>query len=291
LGGSFFESLPWVIAIGGVLSSLLSALVTERLAQGRRQAEQLALALDSVASANREMYAEQRSIAQTLQHALLPDALPSIAGLQASALYVPAGSGIDIGGDWYDIVPVGPGRALLLVGDVSGHGLKAATMMASTRHAALAYAAREHRPAAVLRMLSDFVSAAPHEHFATLLCILVDVPRHELTIATAGHPPPLLIEGGHGRFLEIAPGPPIGVSAGDYSETTLTVAPGATLLGFTDGLVERRGEMIDVGMERLLRAATARELPLAELMAELARILSSGHHQDDTAIMGVRWLT
>jgi len=290
LGGTFFQSLPWIIAISGVFITLISAFVAERLALGRTRAEQLAGALDRVASENRRMYAEQRGIAQTLQHALLPDALPDIEGLWLSARYVPAGSGVDIGGDWYDVVPAGEGRALLLIGDVSGHGLRAATAMASTRHAALAYAAEVQRPAALLQKLSDFLSATPHEYFATVLCILVDVRAHRLTIASAGHPPPLLLEPGQARFLELEPGAPIGVrSAGGYSELEVTVAPGATVLAFTDGLVERRGEILDVGLERLRAAASGSEIDLEDLVAGLAHDLASGRNNDDTAIMGLRW--
>jgi len=195
LGGAFFESLPWIIAVVGVLLSLAAALGTDRLARRRQHAEGLARDLDRVATENREMYAEQRSIAETLQHALLPDELPELAGLQVSALYVPAASGIDVGGDWYDIVPAGEGQVFVMIGDVSGHGLRAATTMASLRHAALAYGAQDYSPAAVLSKLSDFVNGTAHDYFATMLCALIDVPAHRLTVSSAGHMAPLLLEG------------------------------------------------------------------------------------------------
>jgi hypothetical protein len=143
LSGSFFENLPWIVALAGALVTLAAALMTGRLARRRQHAEHLALDLDRVASENRAMYAEQRSIAETLQHALLPEKLPSLEGLDVGALYVPAASALEVGGDWYDVVADGRDRALMMIGDVSGHGLRAATTMASLRHAALAYAAED----------------------------------------------------------------------------------------------------------------------------------------------------
>jgi serine phosphatase RsbU (regulator of sigma subunit) len=292
LGGAFFQSLPWIIGIAGVLITLSAALMTDRLTRRRRYAEQLVGVLDRVAEENREMYTEQRSIAQTLQHALLPDALPEFAGLQVGARYVPAASRIDIGGDWYDIVAAGEGRVLAMIGDVSGHGLRAATTMASLRHAALAYAAQDHSPSTVLAKLSDFVNSAPHDYFATMLCMLVDVGAHRLTLASAGHMAPLLIDGveSDGRFVQVKPNVPIGVLRNSpYHEATVSVEPNSTLIAFTDGLVERRGEVLDIGFERLRHAATDQRLPLKDLMTKLAHDLTSKDHDDDTAIVGIRW--
>ncbi len=292
LGGTFFERLPWAIAIVGVLLSLAAALMTDRLAHRRRFAEQLAGVLDRVADENRQMYTEQRGIAQTLQHALLPETLPRLPGLQTSARYIPATSGIDVGGDWYDIVAVDERRVLMLVGDVSGHGLDAATTMASLRYAALAYAIEEHRPASLLGKLSDFANSHPHAYFATVLCCLLEVDEHRLTLASAGHPAPLLIEGGAGRFLDVRVGVPIGVSReAPYEQSAVSVGERATLLAFTDGLIERRGEVLDTGMARLRAAATAESLALDALVTKLADDLVSEDHGDDTAIVALRWLS
>ena len=104
LGGTFFHDLPWIVVVVGVLVSLAAAMMTDRLARRREYAEQLTGVLDHVAAENHQLYTEQRSIAQTLQHALLPDTLPEVPGLKVSAHYVPAASGIDVGGDWYDVV-------------------------------------------------------------------------------------------------------------------------------------------------------------------------------------------
>jgi serine phosphatase RsbU (regulator of sigma subunit) len=292
LGGTFFESLPWIICGAGMLLTLAAALLTDRLARRRRYAEQLVDVLDRVAAENRDMYTEQRSIAQTLQHALLPDELPELSGMEVGARYVPAASGIDVGGDWYDIVDAGDGQVLVMIGDVSGHGLRAATAMASLRHAALAYAAQDHGPASVLARLSDFVNSDPHEHFATMLCALIDVGAHRLTVASAGHMAPLLIDGAgsDGQFVEITANVPIGVvRKSPYEEVTVSVQPHTTLIAFTDGLVERRGEIIDTGLARLRATATGQRLPLEDLLSMLAHGLASEGHHDDTAIVGIRW--
>jgi serine phosphatase RsbU (regulator of sigma subunit) len=292
LGGTFFEDLPVIVAILGVLIALAAAFATGRLAQRRQRAEHLAGVLDRVAAENREMYTEQRSIAQTLQHALLPDAIPEFAGLLVSARYVPAAAGIDVGGDWYDVVATDDQRALLVIGDVSGHGLRAATTMASMRHAALAYAAQDARPATVLSKLSDFVNRVEHDYFATVLCVMIDVPGHRITVSSAGHPPPLLIDGPTGQFVEIHPNVPIGVPReSPYRETSVSVPPSATLVAFTDGLVERRGELLDTGLERLRAAAVEQRLAPEDLVAKLANDLAFSDHHDDTAIVGIQWQT
>jgi serine phosphatase RsbU (regulator of sigma subunit) len=290
LGGTFFERLPWIVVIVGVLISLAAAAMTDRLARRRQYAEQLTGVLDRVAAENHQLYTEQRGIAQTLQHALLPDALPKVGGLRVSARYVPAASGIDVGGDWYDVVATGDGQALLVIGDVSGHGLHAATTMALLRHATLAYAAEEHRPASVLNRLSDFVNSGVHDYFATVLCAWIDADAHRMTIATAGHMAPLLIDGDDSHYLELDANVPIGVErSSDYRETTVSVAPNSTLVAFTDGLVERRGEVLDAGLARLRDATAGRQLALDDLAAMLTRDVASDKHQDDTAIVVIQW--
>jgi len=290
LSGRFFASVPWIIAIVGALFALAAALMTDRLARRRLQAERLAGVLDRVATENREMYTEQRSIAQTLQHALLPDALPEFPGLKVSALYVPAISGIDVGGDWYDVVAADDQRVLLVIGDVSGHGLRAATTMASLRHATLAYVAQDPSPGTVLSRLSDFVNSGVHDYVATVLCVLVEVDAHRLTVASAGHIAPLLLHGEDATFVDFDADVPIGVTRElQYRESTVTVPPNATLVAFTDGLVERRGEVLDVGLARLRSAAAGQRPRLDHLLAKLAQDLASEDHNDDTAIVGIQW--
>jgi serine phosphatase RsbU (regulator of sigma subunit) len=289
LGGGFFHALPWVTAIVGVVISIAAALMTDRLAKRRRRAELLAMELDTLAAENRELYIEQRGIAHTLQQALLPSTLPQLRGLRANAQYVPAQSGGDIGGDWYDVVDLGERQALLVIGDVSGHGVDAATTMAMLRHATLAYIAQDHRPGVILGSLSKFISGITHDYFATVLCALIDIDAHRLTVASAGHLPPLLLDGEHGDYVQLSAEPPIGFPhTSPFRETTVTVPPGATLVAFTDGLVERRGEVLDEGLARL-REMAGREQLDGDLLARLARELTSDDHRDDTALVSIQW--
>jgi serine phosphatase RsbU (regulator of sigma subunit) len=289
LVGSFPQRLPWLIGIVGVLLSIGAALLTLRLIQRRNHAEQLATSLEQIADENRRLYSEQRSIAQTLQHALLPEALPKIHGVETSARYEAGVEGVDIGGDWYDLIALDDHRLLLVVGDVSGRGLRAAATMASLRYAIHAYAAQNDPPEIILTKLSKLVSVGSSGQLATILCALVDVEAHTLTVTSAGHLPPLLISDGTGTFIKGAVGVPIGVNtSATYTSTAVSTPPAATLLAFTDGLVERRGESIDAGLERLQHAATANHSDLDGL---LSRLLELRHDSDDdTAIAGLRWL-
>ena len=289
LVGSFAERLPWLIAIIGVLLSIGAALLTVRLIQRRTHAEELADSLEEVADENRRLYSEQRSIAQTLQHALLPEALPKIRGLETGARYEAGVEGVDIGGDWYDLIALDEHRLLLVVGDVSGRGVRAAATMASLRYAIHAYAAQDDPPATILTKLSKLVNVGSTGQLATILCALVDVEAHELTVTSAGHLPPLLISDGIGKFITSSVGVPIGVNTGaTYTSTAVSTPPASTLLAFTDGLVERRGESIDTGLARLQDAATANHSDLDGLLSRLLELRHGG--DDDTAIAGLRWL-
>ena len=288
--GSFPQHLPWLIAISGVLLSIGAALLTLRLVQRRTHAEHLAHSLERIAEENRTLYSEQRTIAQTLQQALLPETLPKIQGLETSARYEAGVEGVDIGGDWYDLIALDDRRLLLVVGDVSGRGVRAAATMASLRYAIHAYAAQNDPPATILTKLSKLVNVGTTGQLATILCALVDVEAHELTVTSAGHLPPLLISDGKGTFIEGAVGMPIGVNTGaTYTSTAVSTPRSATLLAFTDGLVERRGESIDTGLQRLQHAAIANHTDLDQL---LSRLLEELRHDgdDDTAIAGLRWL-
>jgi Stage II sporulation protein E (SpoIIE) len=175
LAGSFPERLPWLITIVGVLISIGAALLTLRLVQRRTHAEQLAGSLERIAEENRKLYSEQRTIAQTLQHALLPEALPKIRGVETGARYEAGVDGVDIGGDWYDLIALDDHRLLLVVGDVSGRGVRAAATMASLRYAIHAYAAQNDPPATILTKLSKLVNVGATGQLATILCALVDV--------------------------------------------------------------------------------------------------------------------
>lgn len=290
LAGSLPKNLPWIIAVIGGLLALAAAFMTLRLTQRRRGAEELAGRLEVTANENERLYAEQRGIAQTLQHALLPERLPQIPGVQASARYEAGVEGIEIGGDWYDVIDLDDRRLLLVVGDVSGRGLHAATTMAALRYAIRAYAAQSDGPAEILTKISRLVDVSESGQLATVLCATVDTEARELTITSAGHLPPLLLSHGDSRYLESDVGLPIGVQEGTvYKATTVTVPPEATIVAFTDGLVETRGEALDRGLERLRVAATSHDVGLPELLGRLVSEMTNGRSQDDIAIVGVRW--
>lgn len=290
LDGSLPRELPWLILIGGLLVSAGAAGAILRLGQGRRQAERLAVELERVALENQQLYAEQRTIAQTLQHALLPAELPQPTGVEARGRYVAGEAGVEVGGDWYDVIELGTRCLLVVVGDVSGRGLPAATTMASLRFAIHAYAAQGDEPQEILTKLSGLISVTRERQIATVMCAKLDLDGREVRLATAGHLPPLLVEHGRARFLDQRVGLPLGVQPGStYEVTTVATAEAATLLGFTDGLVERRGETLDTGLGRLRDAAQGANGDLPGLLSKLVDTRPPGGGLDDIAIVGVRW--
>jgi serine phosphatase RsbU (regulator of sigma subunit) len=292
LTGTLPQNLPWIILAVGVVLSLAAATGVLRLTQRRLAAEGLAGELEEVADENRRLYSEQRGIAQTLQHALLPDVLPQLPGVQAAGEYHAGERNTEIGGDWYDVIELDARHLMLVVGDVSGRGLRAGTTMASLRFAIRAYATEENSPARILNKLSGMLSLSRERQLATVLCAHVDVVDRRVTAASAGHLPPLLVTAEGATFVELPVGVPIGVDpTATYREVTAQLGEGATLVAFTDGLVERRGEALDAGLDRLRNAALRSRLPLPELLSNLVVDLTGDEAKDDIAIVGLRWTT
>lgn len=290
LAGGLPQNLPWIILGVGVFLTLGASLLMLRLSQGQESARRLADTLEQIAAENRRLYSEQRDIAQTLQHSLLPEELPVIPGADVSARYQAGEQGVEIGGDWYDVIALDDERVLMVVGDVSGRGLRAATTMAELRHAIKAYAAENDSPAEILTKLSRLLSVAEGGKLATVLAAVLDIEAHSVTLASAGHLPVLLIAEGRGRFLDAPVGPPIGMEQGTtYEAERYDIPPGATLLGFTDGLVERRDESLDQGLARLRQAATSNHSALPQLLESLLNSMRGPSPEDDTALVGIRW--
>jgi serine phosphatase RsbU (regulator of sigma subunit) len=285
LTGSLGVILPWAIGIGGAALTILGALLAERLVRRRARAERISTEIG-------RLYVEQRSVAETLQRAILPDQAPAIPGMQIAVRYLPGVSGAEVGGDWYDVVPLGGGRFVFLVGDVSGRGVRAAALMASLHYASRAYALEGHPPAVILDQLTRTMDIAEDGHFATVLCGLVDVGTHEVILANAGHLPPLVCGGNGASLVQAKPGWPIGIPGSALFEPTLlTTAAHDTLIAYTDGLVERRGETLDAGLKRLQEAATARcGSSLDDLLSSLVSELTGDSPTDDIALIGLRWL-
>jgi type II secretory pathway pseudopilin PulG len=289
LSGPLPQLVPWIIAVVGVLLTLAAGALAGVLIQRRRNVEHLAGELARTAEENRQLYAEQRSIAQTLQRALLPQALPQLPGLEIGVRYEAGVKGVDIGGDWYDLIASRDEHVLLVVGDVSGRGLRAATTMASLRFAIHAYSAQGDSPVTFLPKLSGLLDVGADRQLATVLCAEVDVAGRQVRVTNAGHLPALMIAQDDVRYVEAEVGLPIGVDRDvTYSPTTIPIPPGGTLVVFTDGLVERRGESIDVGLERLRSQVAGNH---ATLDALLGRILQDVRDDasDDTAIAAIRW--
>lgn len=285
LAGTAARVLPWAVVGGGVALTAAAALVADRLARGRRRAERLT---DQV----RDLYHAQRSTAETLQRALLPERLPAVSGLEVAVRYLPAADGAEIGGDWYDLVPLADGRVVFLVGDVSGHDVRAAAVMASMYFAGRAYALEGHPPADVLDRLRPMLDLARDGHFATVLCGHVDVAARTVTVANAGHLPPLVAADGDVSYVTVPPATPIGMPRGVRAEpAVVTVPPGGVLLAYTDGLVERRHETLDTGLSRLAAAAGRDGCSLDNLLDGIVADLAGAAPFDDIAVIGLKWQT
>jgi serine phosphatase RsbU (regulator of sigma subunit) len=290
LGGSLGANLPWIVLLVGIVLTVVSAFVAALLAKRRGEAERNAETISGLYSDLDRLYAEQRTIAVTLQRALLPRRLPSIASLEIATRYVAGADGVDVGGDWYSLVQIDDQRFGFVVGDVSGRGVTAATIMAQLRYTVRAYLLEGHGPGAVLEMCSHQLDIAVDGHFATVLVGVGDLGSREITFANAGHPSPLVVSGGESSFVETSVGPPIGVGPATYAETTIVMSARSTLLAFTDGLIERRGEDIDRGFQRLADAATDLDTTLDGVLTGLLATVAEDAAGDDIAILAFRWV-
>ncbi|MGY1625141.1 PP2C family protein-serine/threonine phosphatase [Geodermatophilus sp. SYSU D00965] len=284
LVGGLSSALPWIVV--GVGLVLAASAATTAAAMSRRRSEAERLAAD-----NEQLYRQQRSIAGTLQHALLPE-VPTVDGVEVAARYVAGVDELEVGGDWYDVVPRGPGRCVFVVGDISGRGLPAATTMAELRFAVRAYLSQGDDIDAVLAKLRRLLDVAADHRFATVLLGELDAVAGRLRAVCAGHFPPVLLTDGGARSLEVPVAPPIGVEDPTPLPATEFVVPASgTLLAFTDGLVERRGEVIDAGLDRLRTAGAAvvDGQPLPQALDALMGALTGDGGRDDTVLLGMRW--
>jgi anti-anti-sigma factor len=254
-------------------------------------AGQCAQALDRA-----RLHQAEHDVADVLQRSLLPPELPELPRLRAAARYLPSAVGVAAGGDWYDLLPIDETRVALVVGDVVGHGAPAAAVMGQLRSALAAYLLDGHSPAAALERLDRFARRVPGSAGSTCVCLVLNWTTGELCWARAGHPPVLLLEPAGPRYLDDGGGTVLGVTGRPpYPEARAVMEPGSSVLLYTDGLVERRGEVIDEGQERLARAAAAiRDLSPDHLVGALAdAALAAGAlgdptQPDDVALVAVR---
>jgi serine phosphatase RsbU (regulator of sigma subunit) len=262
----------------------------------QQDVELLQLAADRAALAVQSLMSQDDALAAVaLQRSLLPTALPAVPGLGLAARYV-AGSGA-VGGDWYDVFVLPDGKLGVVVGDVAGSGLEAAVIMGRMRSALRAYVLETPDPATALRMMDRKIQYFEPNAMATVLYGLYTPGTGDFTVSSAGHLPPVLAApGGKAGPLPLRPDPPIGTADDPQRRSaTVFIPPGALLCCFTDGLVERRGQILDQGMDTL--ATTLGKLiaagpgtstaPVAEdACAEIMRALvGSTPAQDDIAVL------
>jgi anti-sigma regulatory factor (Ser/Thr protein kinase) len=232
-------------------------------------------------------------IAETLQRSLLPPGLPTIPGAGLAARYLPATADVRIGGDWYDVIQLPGGKLGLTIGDVAGHGLQAARTMSQLQTAVRAFGLEEDSPARVLDRLHAFFERPPIVDMATLLYLVLDLETGRATFASAGHPPPLLVRSdGRADYLHGGLGLPLGVGADrGHEEVEVVVEADSTLLLYTDGLIERRGEPLDASLARLRAAASFGGEELDAFCDRVVKAtLDPGGPDDDVALLAVRLL-
>jgi two-component system, chemotaxis family, sensor kinase Cph1 len=227
-------------------------------------------------------------VAETVQRSLLPESIPTLESWQLSAYYEPAAGG-NIGGDWYDAFELRDGRLIVLLGDVAGHGITAAGTMAQLRNALRAQLFAGATPAEALTQLNEFCVHMLPGAFATVIAARVDLGSGQIEAACAGHLIPFLtnsVAAAAPAPIELSP--PIGIRGATYAASTFTVGPGHGLVMYSDGLVERRGEPLDEGIDRL--AATlgrAGDTRATEIWTAMAQI-QHGHFDDDVTIVTLR---
>jgi serine phosphatase RsbU (regulator of sigma subunit) len=231
-----------------------------------------------------------RDAAEAIQRSLLPSAPARVGDFACAARYVPAERG-GIGGDWYDVFQLDDRSVWFVVGDVAGHGLRSATVMGRVRSALRAYALLGQGPDVVLAMTDRKMAHFEIGTIATAALAVSHPPYDQVLLALAGHPPPVLaVEGEPTTLLDVAPGPPLGAGTSDRPPAhPVPMATGSVLVGFTDGLVERRGEPIDVGLERV-RAAVRPQDPGAVCETVMSTVIGSHVPADDIALLAVRRL-
>jgi serine phosphatase RsbU (regulator of sigma subunit) len=259
-------------------------LTLEDLSLAEELAQRAAVSLD-----NADLHSQTLAAAVQLQRAVLPEVLPVADGWELGHHYSPSGR-TEVGGDFYDVIELSDGRMVLFIGDVMGRGVGAAAAMAQVRAAVRAYAALDPSPRVVMTRLDQMYDHYQSEQLVTLLFMLADPHRNELTICNAGHPPPVLLEDdGRPLQLDAADGPPLGVGRQERFETSVHFGPASTVVAFTDGLIERRGEDITEGQNRLARALVRQVgRDLAAAIPDLITDVGDPSRDDDVAVLAAR---
>jgi sigma-B regulation protein RsbU (phosphoserine phosphatase) len=252
-------------------------------------AQLLQVVADRVAGATQARQLEvERAAARALQRSLLPSALPVVPGLEFAARYLPAG-GADLGGDWYDVFVLPNGEAWVIAGDVAGHGFRASVVMGRLRSTIRAYALEGHAPAEALDLADRKLRHFEPTEMATAVCPVLREPFDTITIASAGHLPPVLAtDTGEPILVETGKSAPLGVPIDiERDTTTVPLPPGSVLFLYTDGLIERRDEPLDDGFERLLATVHADSAD-AVCRTVTEKLIGATDPRDDVAVIAVR---
>lgn len=251
----------------------------------------------AVALDNARLFARERDIALTLQRSLLSPEFPQIDGLELASHYLPGTVGTEVGGDWFDVIPLPCSRVGLVIGDVMGRGLRAAAVIGQLRAAVRAFATLELSPEVLLDHLDDLVASLDQAQIATCSYAVYDPGSRRLALANAGHLPPILLPAdGPAYLLTLEPGVPLGVGGFAHELVEIELAPGAGVVFYTDGLVEHRGSDLLDGVHRLAAqfpgpvgpGAGPTDTLSASCEAAVRTLLSGTDHDDDVALLAVR---
>ncbi|WP_089100272.1 SpoIIE family protein phosphatase [Streptomyces hyaluromycini] len=270
----------------------------------QRLAEEI-VARAAVSVDNARRYTRERRTALALQRSLLPGRPPGLAATEVAYRYLPTGSGADVGGDWFDVIPLSGARVALVVGDVVGHGIHASATMGRLRTAVRTLADVDLAPDELLTQLDDLVirldreegpevpgraeAASSGEVGATCLYAVYDPVTRRCTMARAGHPPPALVTpDGDVRFLDLPAGPPLGLGGLPFESAEVELAEGSLLALYTDGLVETADHDIEVGLGLLRRALAAPAAPLEETCDHVLRTVLTDRPADDIVLLLAR---
>ncbi|MFJ2632234.1 SpoIIE family protein phosphatase [Streptomyces sp. NPDC087422] len=248
---------------------------------------------DQVHSAERLRESERRlhETAVTLQRSLLPQELEQPDDLRVAATYQPGGTDAAVGGDWYDVITLGAGRTALVIGDVMGRGVRAAAVMGQLRTAVRAYARLDLPPHEVIQLLDGLASEIDATQIATCVYAVHDPSEGRLSYATAGHLPILIRDpDGTVRRADEPTGPPLGTGGWIHTSGSVALGPGCTAVLYTDGLIERRGEDIDVGVDALMSALSGATGAPQVICDRLMRALGvTSEHDDDVAVLVLQY--
>lgn len=242
---------------------------------------------------NADLYSQTRRVAAVLQATLLPQDLPQLEGWQIGTVYRQAGR-TDVGGDYYDVTGLPDGRVVAVLGDVMGRGVDAAVAGSRMRSAAKVLVTQDPNPDALALAMDCFMMGAPPTQMASSVYVLFDPQHDELSLVRAGHPPPLLVRDGRARFLTEEGSPVHGLGQVPRPAAHTTFGIGDVLLLYTDGLVERRGESIEVGLSRLQAAGEEMlttlddDTDLDGVLEKLAEVVSDPDRHDDVAVLAFR---